>query len=44
MGRARFDSRLSASEAVSMLQFMAVLAGYMCGVDLGPSSSEAVAA
>jgi len=38
MGRERFDSRLSASEAVSMLQSVAVLAACMCGVDLGPSS------
>ena len=38
MGRERFDSRLSASEAVSMLQSVAVLAGYTSGVDLGPGS------
>lgn len=38
MGRERFDSRLSASEAVSMLQSVAILARYTCGVGLGPSS------
>lgn len=43
MGRDGFDSRLSASEAVSVLQSVAVLAGYMSGVDLGPRSQGAVA-
>lgn len=37
MGSERLDFRLSASEVVSMLQPVAVLAGYLYGVDLGLS-------
>lgn len=37
MGRERLAIRLNASEVVSMLQSVAVLAGCLYGVDLGPS-------